>query len=384
MICKKEDCVGCFACYNKCPKNAIEMKEDIYGFIYPTINDEKCIKCGLCQKVCPQLNKTILKFNNPKKVYAMYSKNNEIRKKSTSGGIATLLYKNFLKNGGIVYGVSNITEEEKFQFIRIDNNNIKKTEQLSGSKYTHAYINNVYSMLEKDLKENNEVLFIGTPCQVAGLKTYLNENYKKLLTVDLVCHGVSSQKLLREDFESNGIKLEQLSKINFRDNEGYKLKAYDKNNNIVIDKFARESYYYNAFLKGKILRENCYKCRYAKSERISDITIGDFWGLSKESKIYDDEKKGISLVMTMTEKGEQYIKKIFSEVNVEERSLEEAKKGNAQLNHPLEQNKSYQKFLNNYPKMGYKKTMQELETLKEKIKKNKNLYKLYKKIFKGE
>ena len=175
MICEKEKCTGCYACYNICPKDAIEMKEDEYGNIYPQIDESKCIKCGLCKKICK--SKDNMNFNSIKKAYAVWNKDNDIRRTSTSGGAATTLYNYFIENNGIGYGVNNY-EDNKVAFYRICN-----TEDISrvrGSKYVHAYVENSYREAETDLKDGKKVIFIGTPCQVAGLKAYLRKEYENL------------------------------------------------------------------------------------------------------------------------------------------------------------------------------------------------------------
>ncbi len=154
-ICDKKDCTGCFACYNICPKKCIEMKEDIYGRIYPYIDSNRCIECGLCKKTCPQINKQ--SFNEPINAYAMYNKNKEIRKNSTSGGAATTFYIETLKNNGVVYGANNI-ENGSFNFIRItDESQLYK---VKGSKYVHCYINDCFYLAKNDLQKGLKVLFI--------------------------------------------------------------------------------------------------------------------------------------------------------------------------------------------------------------------------------
>ena len=379
MICSKEKCTGCFACYNICPKKAIIMEQDEYGEVFPKIDKEKCINCNLCKKVCPQLEKKQDLFP-PLKAFAMYSIDPHKRNESTSGGAATMFYEQILSENGIIYGASNLFGMDEFKFIRIDN--VNDLYKVKGSKYVHCYINNIYTKVKEDLINKKNVLFIGTPCQVAGLKSYLLKNYDNLITVDIICHGVPSQKLLFDEMKNQKIDPKDAYYIYFRDEEGFNFKILDKDKKQLINLKSENVYYYKNFLQGNIYRENCYSCQYAQINRVSDITIGDFWGLKKSAKIYDDEKKEISLVLPNTEKGLKLINKISNKCNSEERTIEEAKKHNGQLNHPVIKSKKFEIYRNNYTKLGYKKTMNKMTSTKDKIKKhiknNALLYKLVK------
>ena len=230
---------------------------------------------------------------------------------------------------------------------------------------------------------NKKVLFIGTPCQVAGLRCFLMKEYDNLITADIICHGVPSQRLLFEQINELKIPVDEIKQIVFRtDNENIFNFKIIGNNNI----FDAPSYmipYYKNFLEGNIYRENCYSCRFANKDRIADITLGDFWGLDKNSLIYDDEKKGISVVLANTEKGLKIIKQILEDCRYEKRTIDEACKMNSQLNEPMKKSKKYEIYLKEYPKYGFKKTMNDMLTTKEKVKykiKKSFLYKFYKKI----
>lgn len=194
MICSKEKCTGCFACYNVCPKNCISMVEDEYGYIYPRIDEEKCIKCGLCRNICPSLNK--VKFNKTIYTYAAWSNNEATRRQSTSGGASAVFANEIVKNRkGIVYGAATAKNAVVEQLRICDEQNLDK---IKGSKYVHSYVKNTYKQVKKDLELKREVLYIGTPCQIAGLKSFLRKEYNNLITVDIICHGVPSQKFLQE------------------------------------------------------------------------------------------------------------------------------------------------------------------------------------------
>lgn len=373
VICEKEKCTGCYSCINTCPFNAIEMVKDDLGFVYPKINQDKCKNCGLCKKKCPQL--TEQKKNQPLKAYAMYSQNAKTRSESTSGGIAALLYEYIIEIGGIVYGVSSEIKNNEIEFIRVNKKN--QLYKLKGSKYVHAYIKNIFLSIKNDLKDNKKVLFIGTPCQVAGLKAFLNKDYNNLYTVDIICHGVPSQQLLFDELKYN--ELNNIEKVTFRNEKGYNITCFS-NEKEVFNMPCRKNNYYRKFLSGCISRKSCYTCKFASLERIADITIGDFWGLNDNCKIKDDENKGISLVMPITKKGDELLETIKDKVVLEERNIEEARKGNDQLRGPTKNIEKRLKFEKMYLKNGYSTAMKSITTVKDKIKECDIIYLNYKKL----
>ena len=377
MVVEKEKCTGCYACVNICPKNCIHMEEDENGAIYPVIDKTKCVECNLCKKICPSINK--VKTYYPKECFAMYGKNSELIKKSTSGGIATILAKNIIKKDGVVYGASFENNEKGLvQTIRIDNE--KEIEKLQGSKYVHSYINKTYSMAKEDLENKKLVLFIGTPCQIAGLKSFLRKEYDNLYTVDLICHGVPPQRYLKDEIKD--LTDENIDGISFRSKEGFILKLY-KDSKIVKQISKEESIYYYGFLESLFYRENCYQCLYAKPERCSDITIGDFWGLDKEAEIYKSKKEGISVVLPISEKGSNLLDELIAEFNFEERPVQEAVNGNSQLQHPSKKPRNYCKLKKLYLKGGLHRIKQNVfkkRKIKKKLKNNKLVYYIYKKV----
>lgn len=364
MICNKEKCTGCSACFNVCPKQAISMQSDELGNIYPVIDKSKCINCGLCKKICPQLHD--IPSIKPQKTYALYSKDVKKRLASTSGAAATIFGENIIANGGIVYGVSNLYFNDEFKFIRIDNT--KDLDKIKGSKYVHAHVGKAFKDVKKDLIAGKIVMFVGTPCQIAGLKGFLMKDYDNLITVDIICHGVPSQQLFFEQLKQYGINCLEIYEVSFRNNERYCLTIYGKNKEKIFSKSSSLIPYFRNFLQGNIFRENCYSCKYAKKERISDITIGDFWGLDNNCKIKDDINKGISLVLVNSPKGLKLFENIKSKCVFEERTLKEAVNGNKQLQHPMSKNRKYNIYVTNYKKLGFKKTMEKMLSLKDKLK----------------
>ena len=367
MICDKSKCTGCFACYNICPKNAIEMIEDENGFLYPEIDNKKCINCGLCKKVCPSLNEVDKKY--PQKCFAAYSKNKDIRNKSTSGGIATVLSQEIINDGGVVYG-SAFTDKCCVEHIRVTQ--IEDLHQLQGSKYVHSYIKDCYKNVKTDLKDKT-VLFIGTPCQIAGLKKYLMKDYDNLLLIDIICHGVPSQKYLQEEVKRIVGNI-NVDRVNFRNGNTYGLYPI-KDNKILNGSDIQNSPYSDAFMSGISLRENCFSCSYAGANRISDITIGDFWGLDKSSIFYKDKENGVSVIFINTEKGAKYFNIINNLFEIESRPIEEAIIGNTQLMHPVVKNKNVDKFRKLCNKYNFEKAYKKVTKIKRFKSKVKNILK---------
>ncbi len=350
MICKREKCYGCYACYNICPKNAIMMCEDKYGHIYPEINKEKCVSCGMCKIICPGITMK-KKLKEPISCYAAFSRDNYIHKTSSSGGVAIEFSKKILESKGVVYAVSSYLDEDKeISFTKIDDN--KNLCKIQGSKYVHAYIKYTLREIKRDLDEGKQVLFVGTPCQVAGLYNFLGRNNENLICIDLICHGVPSQKMLKEEIGKD------FDYIKFRGQEGFKLIA-KKNNKIVSRKNQYESDYFYAFLEGIGYRKNCYECKFATKKRIGDLTIGDFWGYKKIK-----QNEGISLVLVNTKKGELFFREI-NNLNTFEADIDVAIKGNSQLYQPTLKTEKAICFENEYDEGNYKRTIHGINGLKK-------------------
>lgn len=348
MICPAEKCTGCFACVNICPKNCIQMKEDHFGYVYPEVDQDLCIHCNLCDKVCPSNHP--IQANQPMNAYASWVLDEEQRKLSTSGGLATLVSKFLIENRGIVFGAA--YQDKEIQHIRIDD--VKDLDKIRGSKYVHSYLKFAYREIKNYLKQDKKVLFIGTPCQVAGLKSFLGKEESNLYTIDIVCHGVPSQKLLKEELKD----FEPYDKVLFRDQNGFNLTVFNKG--VIIKSIpSYKSLYYQAFLDSLTYRENCYTCPYANSQRLGDLTLGDFWGLGDLKSEKKDEDKGISLVLVNTEKGTTLLHSVDSKLFLEERSINEAIAGNSQLRHSSKVHKNRDVFLGQYLKIGYRGALEE-------------------------
>lgn len=296
----KKGCCGCGACAQRCPKKCITMQTDKEGFAYPVVDTEQCTNCGLCEKVCPIINQQA--EQHPIATYAAININNVIREQSSSGGIFTLLAEETINNGGVVFGAA-FNEEWQVEHICVDNiNDIKK---LRGSKYVQSRIGNSYAMAEKFLKEGKEVLFSGTPCQIAGLKRFLRKEYINLKTVDFVCHGTPSplvwKKYLEEICVTNNIS--NIADIQFRNKaEGWKkyslqIKYTGKGKNeVTFRETLNDNIFMKCFLSNLCLRPSCYQCSARSGKSGSDITLGDLWGAENICPEFDDNR-GLSLVM---------------------------------------------------------------------------------------
>lgn len=341
-------CTACYACQNICPKNCIEFNINEYGELLPIINEDHCSGCGSCVKVCPANNPRELQV--PLKVYAAYSKKNENHLLGASGGVASVLSEEFLNFGGSVYGCE-IKSDLSFKFSRIDTP--QDVSRFRGSKYVHSIVDDCFSDVKDNLINGRKVLFIGLPCQVAGLKNFLNVDYSNLITIDLICHGVPSLQTFIEYLKMEDIEIETISKITFRDKlDGFTIKIFDKHENLIGKFYLRSSLYYVGFIKSYIYRENCYYCPYAKQDRIGDLTLGDFWGLGTTIPFEGDKKNGINLVLINSLKGEKIWENVQSNIICYERTLEEAVAGNEQLRHPAKKTKVHDKFRKLYKEKG--------------------------------
>lgn len=333
---KKEDCCGCGACLNICPKHAISMQEDECGFVYPVIDEKKCIRCGLCKSVCAFQN--VEETNEPIKCYAAVSKNREQAEKSASAGIFAAFAQQTIEHGGVVYGAA---FDDKWGVHHIAVENISGLEKLQGSKYAHSYVGDIYSDVKEQLDTGREVLFSGTPCQIAALNAFLKKDYKNLITIDIVCHGVPSNQMLQDYLKT----LEKkhggpITAFTFRDKRiGWGINGCAEICGNRIPIWQSRSSYLHFFSEGLIYRKNCYSCKYACKHRSSDLTIGDFWGIEKQhpeflGKRGWDESKGISLLITNTQKGIEFLERNETVLDLKESTYSRLAAGNTQLKAP--------------------------------------------------
>lgn len=333
----KSLCCGCSACVQTCPKQCISLIADKEGFLYPQVNQELCIECGLCENVCPELHQNEEKL--PDYVYAAKHSDETIRKESSSGGIFSLLADAVIDAGGVVFGAR---FDADWNVIHDYTETHEGLKAFRGSKYVQSKIGDSYKQAELFLKAERKVLFSGTPCQIAGLKKFLRKDYENLLAVDFICHGVPSplvwQKYLEETVahqcnknsvsshsksslpEKDGLVNSEKMKIkaiSFRNkNLGWKKYSFaltlskaaatGKENTVSLSSIFHDNAYMQAFLDNLSLRPSCYRCPAKAGKSGSDITLGDFWGIEKIDPEVDDDK-GCSLLAFNNVKAEKWL-----------------------------------------------------------------------------
>ncbi len=299
QIKSKYNCCGCSACVQVCPQKCIELKKDNEGFLYPYVKKKDCINCHLCEKVCPMFNP----YNRiePKKILAAFNKDDEVRSQSSSGGIFTLLAENVINHGGIVFGAR---FDEDWQVILDYTESIHGLASFRGSKYVQAYVGDTYKQCKKFLDEGRDVLFSGTPCQIAGLKHYINKDYSNLLTVACACHGVPSP-LVWTWFLNDISKGRGISDIKFRDKstgwKNYSFTIKFKNGDIYTND-AMKVPYMRAFISSLIERPSCRRCMYKNGCSGADIVLGDNWGIDFCNNKIENDNKGCGLVVAYNNK----------------------------------------------------------------------------------
>ena len=321
-------CTGCSACYSSCPQKAISMIEDEYGFLYPKIDEGFCVKCGLCENVCPIVTNRKTKTNNLD-VYASVASENSVLLRSSSGGIFYLIALKIIENGGIVYGCA-LNEKMEAYHLRI----ISKEElfMLQGSKYIQSNLSNVFQTIKTDLQNGECVLFSGTPCQVNGLKAFLRKEYDNLFTIDLVCHGVPSYSFFKEYLDwyqqkykavINNYQFRDKKQTNFGCVSRIDYTTHNGKKNTLMCKYHPKFYFYYYYMTGAIFRESCYKCNCLPDNRESDLTLGDFWGADEIYKTID-VSLGTSVVVVHTKKGSMLLENLaatFIKSDIEKATL---------------------------------------------------------------
>ncbi len=340
MINNYKNCTGCGACYNICPQNSITMEGNEFGFYKPVISKDKCVNCGLCNKVCPinYKSKNLMEPN----AFALLNKD-EIRAKSSSGGAFSAFADYILEKNGIIYGV---IWDESIQAIHYRAKNSNELEKIHGSKYVQSNTKHTYKLAKNDLDDGKLVLYSGTPCQIAGLKSYLGQEYDNLLTIDIICHGTQSPLFL-ERFKNNFLQNkpnEKILNINFRSKKTpWGLGHYTTE--ITTDKknYVIKNCYYTEFMD-MTLNECCINCYYAGIPRIGDITIGDFWGVDEYNSKLND-KKGTSVVLLNSYIGNSIFNTIKKQYITEELPLDMVIKHNPNIIKPTAEHKRRKEFL---------------------------------------
>lgn len=360
----KNKCSGCSSCMNKCPNGAIKMKFDKEGFRYPEIDKEKCTNCGLCKKACPYLKKQDV---SEMKTYACFNKNKQEQLNSSSGGIFILLAKYILNNNGLVVGAG---FDNKHNLKHLICENEQDLIKLQGSKYLQSEIGTTYKKIQEELKNNRLVLYTGTPCQIAGLKAFLNKDYDNLYTQDIVCHGCPSKVVF--DSYLSSFKNE-IKNISFRNKPNgwlnYNTTISFKNNKFYNNSHYNDKYMY-LFLKDYCLRPSCYECKYKGEQRFSDITLADFWGINEVCKeMFNSD--GTSLLMVNSKKGLDLFNSIKKDLEYKEVNRKESLKYNPSACTPVNKPNVRDEFMDDALTMEFDKLYDKYhvkESLKIRIK----------------
>jgi coenzyme F420-reducing hydrogenase beta subunit len=350
----KQNCCGCTACKFSCPTSAIEMVEDNEGFLYPIIEQNSCIDCGRCRSVC-SFNNNYLKNNDFELpiVLAVKHKNNDIRMSSTSGGVFTALSDYILDNSGVVFGAK---FDENKKVIHSKAFTKLERDKFNGSKYVQSDLNDVFKDIKNLIRKNKKVLFSGTPCQCAGLRSFLtNENVENLVICDIVCHGVPSPLMFKEHIKRlELVKNSVISNYFFRD----KILGWHAHNEVAVFKNGKKEFLTSNMERHKLLfhshfimRPSCYECVFTNLNRPSDITMGDFWGIERSMPDFDDNK-GVSLILINSLKGKSLFEKIKDKLEYRISNIDDCMQPN--LKQPTTKPKNRDEFWNDYFEKGYK------------------------------
>ena len=357
-ICDREKCTGCGACVNACPAKCISLVEDELGAARWHIDESRCSKCGVCARSCP--NNTLPEFFMPKACYAAWITDKPKRKKCASGGIGTIFGEHAIREkGGVVFGTAYDANLEPYTTWTED---LEGLERFKGSKYVQSIVgDSTFQKVKSFLDAGRHVTYVATPCQIAGLMAYLGRDYDNLITVDLICHGVCPTRYFNEERDRiiSRLGVEGIDDIRFRDNEGNafrmtlwsgakKYDAGDQNHN----------YYLGGFMYGVSLRENCYSCPYARPERVSDITIGDFIWLGRDVP-FAPKANNVSCVLVNTAKGVKFYDELVGKPGIEsyEREYGERLVYRPSLMEPFERHPLNVRFRAAYPKLGFCKAI---------------------------
>lgn len=338
-VCKYENCTGCSLCAAICPKSCIKMQEGKLGHLFPVVDTASCIDCGLCAGACPANSPAGVLM--PSAAYAAWARDSREYVSSTSGGAASVLSRHVLSQDGAVYGCAvckgDSVAGKPFSVKHIRVTSTDGLQRLKGSKYVQSSIAEVLPEIREDVRSGRKVLFVGTPCQVAAVKAMFKTVPEGLYLVDLICHGVPSLSMLQKYVSGHlHIDPQTVSDVSFRGPEGFVMRILGTDGSVLyghepLSGLRTEDLYYSLFMDGFTYRDSCYRCPYARTERVSDITIGDFWGLGDD---VPDHPHGVSLLLPVTRKGMEMLSAVKGDMDIYTRSVQEAVRGNDQLRSP--------------------------------------------------
>ena len=340
------NCCGCGVCAEACGHSAIEMKKDELGFKIARVNEDRCIDCSLCDRICPFINN---RCDNPNPVaYAARHKNIEEVRRSRSGAIFVALSDYILENNGAIYGAgfgSNFVVTHK----RADSGEIRDT--FRGSKYAQSDMTGIYSLIKKDLRDGIPVLFSGTPCQVSAVNNYIPDSIKdKLYTIDIICHGVASPRVWKEFIDY--IKKKEhikLITVNFRDKNIFGWSGLHRES-FVFSKNKVKTYPFT-FYKSFLIRESCSRCPFTSLKRQGDVTLGDFWGWNNTIPDFVNDDLGVSLILSNTAKGTMLLEEVKKDLNLRRIKLTDVLQPN--LQYPTSRDPRSDEFKRDYANYGF-------------------------------
>ena len=351
QITDKSQCCGCTACASICPHDAIAMQQDAMGFLYPVVDEHKCIDCGLCEQVCAfhKNYDTGLNFPIPEAYAARHKDMREVET-SRSGAAFIAISDWVLGHGGVVYGAG---YAEHFRVVHKRATTKEERDEFKGSKYVQSDLGNTFRQVRQDLKDGKLVLFSGTPCQISGLNSYVGKKYReKLYLVDIVCHGVPGPNLWQDYLlfleKKQGDKICQ---VNFRDKQEFGWTAHHETFCFLNKSKICRNTYTDLFYQHIMFRKSCEICPFANTQRPSDITLADFWGWEKVYPELNKDDKGISLVLVNTEKGKHLFETVAFCLDAKPVKLEDCLQPN--LLHPSVSHPKRNKFEQDYVKYGF-------------------------------
>lgn len=365
----KQECSGCTACSFVCTHNAITMEPDKLGFLYPHIDNEKCIDCGLCVKKC-EFKEDYSVYDNFEApiIYGGRLKDASALAASQSGGAAFAICECFIKYGGIVYGV---VFDDNFHVIHTKVDKVEELAKLKGSKYVQSYLGDTFQQVRDNLMSNEKVLFVGTACQVAGLKSYIPQKYHtKLYTIDILCHACPSPNLWESYLQH--IQKTNKGKIvtaNMR-NKKYGWRSFHETYQLSNGKEIKRESYIFLFFHHLSIKKSCEVCYFTNHRRVSDITLSDFWGWSKFHPEWNDDK-GVSMIMVNSEKGTLLLNDINTVMSLIKSDESEIDHLQPQLSRPSKANPLRDSFEQDFSEKGFRYVSKKYgdENWKEQIKK---------------
>lgn len=368
---KENQCTGCKMCGNICPVNAITFQNNEEGFWYPHIDEDICIKCGLCEKKCPALHTIETKNHMEPKVYAGWSKNDEIRYKSTSGGIYYELAKAFIAEGGYISGC--VYSEDYKGALHIIGNTEEHLLKIMGSKYFQSDTEGIYKKVKEHLETGHRVMFCGAPCQVAALVSFLGTGYDNLYVLEFICKGINSPFAFRAYMEELEEKYKsKIKSVRLKSKKtGWESLAtevhFENGKEYFKDRYT--DWWIRGYTCGNLfMRQSCQKCNYKQIPRIADITFGDFWGIKGCDE--EEHNKGISVILSNSSKGDELLELASDSLYMEKRELDEVYEGNPYFLGQAKQHENRKKFFEKLQKKPFTQAVKEsyVELPLEKVK----------------